>query len=48
MQNIIDSEFAGHTVIAVMHRLKYIKHYDKVALLEAGNLLEFDTPSTLL
>lgn len=48
MQNIIDSEFAGCTVLAVMHRLKYIKHYHRVALLDAGAIVEFDDPAKLL
>ena len=48
MQNIIDTEFASHTVLAVMHRLRFVTHYDKVALLDAGTLAEFDSPKVLL
>jgi len=39
MQNVIDTDFAGHTVIAVIHRLGYIRHFDKVAFLQEGELL---------
>jgi ATP-binding cassette subfamily C (CFTR/MRP) protein 1 len=48
MQEIIDTEFKGCTVLAVMHRLKHITQYHKVALLDNGLLLEFDTPAALL
>lgn len=48
MQGIIDTEFKGCTVLAVMHRLKHIHQYDKVALLDSGFLLEFDKPQALL
>ncbi|KAI0126762.1 ABC transporter [Xylariales sp. AK1849] len=48
MQEIIDTEFKGCTVLAVMHRLKHVTRYDKVALLGNGILLEFDSPTTLL
>lgn len=48
MQKIIDLEFADQTVLAVTHRLSYIHRYDKVALLDAGTLVEFDKLSILL
>lgn len=48
MQNVIDTDFAEHTVIAVVHRLGYIRHFDKIAFLQAGELLEFDSPDALL
>lgn len=48
MQDIIDTTFKDCTVIAVIHRLTHIIRYDKVALLDDGHLLEFDTPQTLL
>ncbi|EXF85940.1 5'-nucleotidase [Colletotrichum fioriniae PJ7] len=41
MQNIVDTEFAGCTVLAVMHRLGHVGQYDKVALLGDGEVLEF-------
>ena len=48
MQDIIDTTFKDCTVLAVMHRLTHITQYDKVALLDNGHLVEFDTPGTLL
>ncbi|KAF4885361.1 ABC transporter atnG [Colletotrichum fructicola] len=48
MQDIVDSDFSDCTVLAVMHRLKHVTHYDKVALLGDGRLLEFDTPGSLI
>ncbi|KAF2725176.1 P-loop containing nucleoside triphosphate hydrolase protein [Polychaeton citri CBS 116435] len=48
MQDIIDSEFKHCTVISIMHRLRHVRSYDKVAILDNGSLFEFDNPSTLL
>lgn len=48
IQDIIESEFATHTVLSVLHRLRYIHRYDRVAVLDAGVLVEFDTPAALL
>ncbi|PYH40847.1 putative ABC multidrug transporter [Aspergillus saccharolyticus JOP 1030-1] len=48
MQEVIETEFASHTVLAVMHRLRLIHRYDRVAVLKAGALVELDTPAALL
>lgn len=48
MQEIIDTEFRNCTVLAVMHRLKHVTKYDKVALLDGGLVAEFDAPAVLL
>jgi ATP-binding cassette, subfamily C (CFTR/MRP), member 1 len=48
MQEIIDTEFKDCTVLAVMHRLEHIHRYDKVALLDNGELMEFYAPGALL
>ncbi|KAL4815395.1 ABC transporter [Aspergillus spinulosporus] len=48
IQSILETEFASHTVLSVLHRLRYIHHYDKVAVLDAGRLVEFDEPGVLL
>lgn len=47
MQEIIDTEFKHTTVLAIMHRLDHLTKYDKVALLENGELVEFDEPTKL-
>lgn len=44
MQDVIDTDFAGHTIIALVHRLGYIRPF----FLQAGELLEFDSPDVLL
>lgn len=48
MQGIIDNDFRGSTVLAVMHRLRYVAKYDRVALLDAGVLMEVGKPAELL
>ncbi|KAF2670115.1 multidrug resistance-associated protein [Microthyrium microscopicum] len=48
MQQIIESEFAEQTVIAVIHRFRFINKFDRVALLRRGELLECDSPEILL
>ncbi len=48
MQEVIRKEFQNSTIIAVAHRLDTILDFDKIALLSAGELKEFDTPQALL
>ncbi|KGO72305.1 ABC transporter, integral membrane type 1 [Penicillium expansum] len=48
MQEIINTEFSTHTVLAVVHRLRFINHYDRIALLDNGVLMEFDSPEALM
>ncbi|KAF6834852.1 ABC transporter [Colletotrichum musicola] len=48
MQDVVDAEFRDCTVLAVMHRLKHVSRYDKVALLGDGQLLEYGSPSSLI
>ncbi|KAJ5627981.1 ABC transporterintegral membrane type 1 [Penicillium lividum] len=48
MLDIIEQECATQTVIAVVHRLRHIERFDKVALLQHGTLVEFDAPGALL
>jgi ATP-binding cassette subfamily C (CFTR/MRP) protein 1 len=48
MQRLIRKKFARHTIIAVAHRLESIMDFDKVAVLDAGRLVEFDSPYALL
>ena len=48
MQDVIDTEFAQQTVLAVMHRLRFVRRFDKVIVLNAGRVAEFDSPGKLL
>ncbi|KAK9772947.1 hypothetical protein SCAR479_10457 [Seiridium cardinale] len=48
IQEIIDTEFKECTILSVMHRLKHIAKYDKVALLDNGLLVEYDDTNKLL
>jgi ATP-binding cassette subfamily C (CFTR/MRP) protein 1 len=48
MQEIVDSDFHDTTVIAVMHQLRHVSRYDKVAVIGVGMLLEYGEPELLL
>ena len=48
MKSVIDTEFTRHTIIAVVHRFRFIERFDHVWLLESGELVEYDTPKALL
>lgn len=48
IQLAIDKFFRNSTVITIAHRIKTILNYDKVLVLEKGNLVEFDSPKNLL
>ncbi|KAK0130214.1 hypothetical protein ONS96_014922 [Cadophora gregata f. sp. sojae] len=48
MQAIIRSEFKTHTIIMIAHRLDSLLDFDRVAVLNKGNLVEFGGPSVLL
>ncbi|KAH7407958.1 ABC multidrug transporter [Cadophora sp. MPI-SDFR-AT-0126] len=48
MQRIIRERFSSHTIIAVAHKLDTILDFDKVLLLDEGELVEYDSPYELL
>lgn len=48
MLDIIETECATQTVIAVMHRLRHVERLDRIAVLQDGQLIEFDAPDRLL
>jgi ABC-type multidrug transport system fused ATPase/permease subunit len=49
VQSVITNKWHGtNTVIAVIHRLDMLVHYDKVAVLKAGKIIEQGTYEELL
>ena len=49
IQNTIQSQFQGCTVLTIAHILNtIIKYYDKVLVLDHGSLVQADSPAKLL
>lgn len=48
MQRVIREKLSDRTIIAVAHKLDTILDFDRVALLDGGELIEYDDPYTLL
>ena len=48
IQQTIRKEFAHCTIVTIAHRLNTILDYDRVLVLQQGELAEFDSPKTLL
>jgi ABC-type multidrug transport system fused ATPase/permease subunit len=48
MQSVIETDFADQTVIAVVHRFRFIDRFDRVVLLKHGCLVENGDPISLL
>ena len=38
----------GRTLLLATHRLRQLDRFDRIAVLDAGRVLEFDTPQALL
>ncbi|KAK0469891.1 ABC transporter [Desarmillaria tabescens] len=47
IQNTITHEFQDRTILCIAHRLRTIISYDRICVLDAGEIAEFDTPSQL-
>ncbi|UZJ54396.1 hypothetical protein CBS101457_003716 [Exobasidium rhododendri] len=48
IQKTIQSEMKEATMLTIAHRLRGIITFDKVLVLDMGNIVEYDRPSTLL
>lgn len=47
IQDAIVSEFSYCTILCIAHRLKTILKYDRIIVMEKGEVVEFDTPVNL-
>lgn len=47
IQTTIASEFSHCTILCIAHRLRTIINYDRILVMEAGEVVEFDTPLSL-
>ncbi|KAK7032833.1 ABC protein [Favolaschia claudopus] len=47
IQRTIQTQFKNNTLLCIAHRLRTIISYDRILVLEAGNIAEFDTPLNL-
>ena len=48
IQNTIREQFADCTIITIAHRLNTVIDYDKILVLNQGQLAEYDSPNNLL
>ncbi|KAF2800306.1 P-loop containing nucleoside triphosphate hydrolase protein, partial [Melanomma pulvis-pyrius CBS 109.77] len=49
MQDIVDREFAGYTVVSVAHRLEMaVRFADTVVVMDGGAVVEMGTPRDLV
>ncbi|KAJ3517873.1 hypothetical protein NLJ89_g222 [Agrocybe chaxingu] len=48
IQRTIREELSGAIVITIAHRLKTVMDYDRILVLDAGKIVEFDTPQILI
>ncbi|KAL2166946.1 hypothetical protein VTG60DRAFT_1943 [Thermothelomyces hinnuleus] len=48
MREVIRDEFAGCTVIAIVHRLGAVTDFDRIAVADSGRVVEWDSPKALL
>lgn len=47
IQDTIATEFQDRTILCIAHRLRTIIGYDRICVMDAGQIAEFDTPMSL-
>jgi len=47
IQDTIANEFSDRTILCIAHRLQTIIGYDRICVMDAGRIVEFDTPTRL-
>lgn len=48
IQQTIRDEFSGSTILTIAHRLRSIIDYDKILVMDAGKVVEYDEPYVLI
>lgn len=48
IQSVLFKNMKGSTALVIAHRIKTIKNFDKILVLDNGKVKEFDTPENLL
>ena len=48
MQDVVKNEFKGYTVICVAHRLQSVRDYDRIVVMDKGEIVEIGEPGELL
>ena len=48
IQDVIRKEMSGCTVLTIAHRLDTVLEYDRIMVLDNGEIVEFDQPNVLL
>lgn len=48
IQKTISTEFADSTILCIAHRLHTVIEYDRILVLDQGEIVEFDSPLTLI
>lgn len=48
IQKTIRDEFGSSTILTIAHRLRTIIDYDKILVMDAGKVVEYDNPYVLI